>query len=346
MNKKVKNTLIAMSALFALTSCYEDYVRDYDYTAAYIAYQYDLRTFVCGEDVLLGFTTALGGTINNDKDREVFYTFDNQLLTSDLSVFDPTGNTASFYAMDGFKGQAPLGALSQEYVTKEIAAAGITKLTPLPSNYYTTTGDGTIKKGRHTGNIYLHPTEEMFKDQKMLKPYYALGFCVTDADVDELIKEKSFQIMAVKVENRFYGNWYHGGRTRVTMDANGTVISDDIYSLTLPQSDNRIYVLTTEDFNSVTTNKFADKEGKLKLTFNEDNTVTVEDPSKTYEIEPINGLPSHHNGAKLIQDREIYLNYRYSDGRGKTTTVTDTLVFRNRIRDGINEWQDENTINY
>lgn len=152
--------------------------------------------------------------------------------------------------------------------------------------------------------------------------------------------------MAVKVENRFYGNWYHGGRSRVTMDSNGAVIDDNIYTLSLPQSDNRIYILTTEDFNVVTTNKFAEKDGKLKLTFNEDNTVTVEDPSGKYQLEPINGLPSHHNGAKLIQDREIYLNYKYSDGKGKTTIVTDTLVFRNRIRDGINEWQDENTINY
>jgi len=342
----VKNALIALSAFSLLTSCYGDYVRDYDYTAAYVAYQYDLRTFVCGEDVLLGFTVALGGAINNEKDREVFYMIDNQLLTKDLSEYDPTGNAAAFYAIDGLKGNAPIGSLSQEYVSKEIAAAGISKLTPLPVNYYTTTGDCTIEKGRHTGTIMIQPTEEMYQDKKMLKPYYALGFCVTDADADEVIKDKSFQIMAVKVENRFYGYWYHGGRTRIVKESGGEVISDNTYSLTLPQSDSRVYELTTESFNSVTTNKMADKEGKLRLTFNEDNTITVEDPTEKRKIEPINGIPSCHNGAKLIQDREIYLNYRYSETWGTTTIVTDTLRFRNRIRDGINEWQDENTINY
>ena len=65
-----------------------------------------------------------------------------------------------------------------------------------------------------------------------------------------------------------------------------------------------------------------------------------------YEIKEIIGQSSHHNGAKLIQDREIYLNYMYSNGDGTTTVVTDTLKFRNRMRDGVNEWQDENPENY
>ena len=58
MTMNMKYNILVLSALLLLTSCYEDYVRDYDYTAAYAAYQYDLRTFVYGEDVEVGFTTA------------------------------------------------------------------------------------------------------------------------------------------------------------------------------------------------------------------------------------------------------------------------------------------------
>lgn len=343
---KMKRIIIALSALLALTSCYEDYVMDYDYTAAYVAYQYDLRTFVCGEDVEVGFITALGGTIVNDKDRKVNVAIDNSILSSDLSVFDPTGNVASFTALDGLKGTAPMGLLSQAYVSNEVNAAGITALEPLPENYYTTSGAVTIKKGYHTGNLFLYPAEDMFKDEKILKPYYALGFVVTSADVDSLIREKSYQIMAVKVENRFYGNWYHGGRRIVKKDSDASYLENDRYVLEIPQAESANYVLTTEGFNSVTTNKLANQAGSLRLTFLDDNKIKVEDMSGEREIKEIIGQSSHHNGAKLIQDREIYLNYMFSNGNGTTTVVTDTLKFRNRIRDGINEWQDENTQNY
>ena len=63
-------------------------------------------------------------------------------------------------------------------------------------------------------------------------------------------------------------------------------------------------------------------------------------------INPIQGWPSRFNDAPLLQDRVLSLNYSYPNGDGTTTYVYDTLKFRNRIRDGINEWQDENTENY
>ena len=126
----------------------------------------------------------------------------------------------------------------------------------------------------------------------------------------------------------------------------GIMVENDRYVLEIPQAENANYVLTTEGFNSVTTNKLANQPGSLRLTFLEDNKIKVEDMSGEREIKDIIGQSSHHNGAKLIQDREIYLNYMFSNGNGTTTVVTDTLKFRNRMRDGINEWQDENTQNY
>ena len=346
MDMKMKKNILVLTAMLVLTSCYEDYVRDYDYSAAYVAFQYDLRTFVCGEDVEIGFTTALGGILSNDHDRKVNVQIDNSILTSDLSVFDPNHQVASFTAMDGMMGSAPLGTLSQGYVTKEISEAGIEFLQPLPESHYTTSGPVKIKQGYHTGDLFLYPTEEMFRDEKTLRPYYALGFVITSADVDTLITEKSFQIMAVKVENRFWGNWYHGGRRQVVRNTDGKIISDDRYVMEFPQADTKNYVLTTESFNSVLTDKISNREGSLRLTFLENDEIKVEDGSGEKELRNILGQPSHHNGAKLIQDRKIFLNYAYSNDDGTTTYVTDTLAFRNRIRDGINEWQDENTKNY
>ena len=54
---------------------------------------------------------------------------------------------------------------------------------------------------------------------------------------------------------------------------------------------------------------------------------------------------STYNGAKLLQNRKILLNYKYVVG-ANTYYCQDTLTFRNRIRDGVNEWQDENPSHY
>lgn len=347
----MKKTILILVSTVILAGCYgKDYLMDYDYNAVYVAYQYDLRTFIPDEQVAVGFTVGLAGALQNTRDRKIDVEIDNTLLSRDLSKFDPSGQCASFTAIDGLLGNGGLGTVSQKYVTNEVKAAGITSLAALPESYYTTSQVSglCIKQGRHTAEIRLTPTEEMFKDSKILNPYYAIGFQVINADADSLLPDKSFQIMAIKVENRFYGNWYHGGRTRVINNKTGETVSSEYYDREIPQDEQKLYVLTTDGFNSVLTDKIGKESGCLRLTFNKDegNTINVQDPTEAKDIAPIAGQPSFHNGAKLIQNREIYLNYKYSNGDGTTTYVTDTLGFRNRIRDGINEWQDENTENY
>ena len=66
----MKKLVLSALAPLLLAGCYKDYTLDYDYTAAYIAYQYDLRTFVIGEEGKFDFTVALAGTARNNEDRE------------------------------------------------------------------------------------------------------------------------------------------------------------------------------------------------------------------------------------------------------------------------------------
>ena len=42
----------------------------------------------------------------------------------------------------------------------------------------------------------------------------------------------------------------------------------------------------------------------------------------------------------------IFLKYKYQDATGNWCHAQDTLTFRNRMRDGVNEWQDENPLHY
>lgn len=339
------NCFVILAAGLLMTSCYGDYTMDYEYSGVYSAYQYDLRTFVVGEGMKFDYTVALGGVVENTKNRKVSVVVDPGLLTCDLSAFSESGRVASFTALDGLKGKAPLGTMSQSYVREEMA--GVSMISPLPPSYYSLEGiEGlTILKGRHTATVTVKANESMLEDENAFKPFYAIGFKIENADADVLIKEKSFEIIAVKCENRFYGNWIHGGKTIVRNDMTSEVITESVYEADPAQTDDKLYVLTTLDGSSVLTNAMQGREGRLKLTF-KDEDIEISAYGQNLTINPIQGWPSRFNDAPLLQDRVLSLNYSYPNGDGTTTYVYDTLKFRNRIRDGINEWQDENTENY
>lgn len=340
----MKRYLTTLVTAVALTSCYEDYVVDYDYSAVYIAYQYDLRTFVIGEGMKFDLTVALGGVAANDRNRSVSVSVDDALLTSDLSRYSTDSHTAEFYAIDGLTGRAPIGHMSQNYVSKEVTAAGLTELTPLPKDCYEITGlDGLkIKKGRYTAVATIRATETLLNDEKAFAPYYALGFAVTSADADRVVPEKSYAVIAVKCEHMLYGNWYYGG-SAVVKDREGTVISERSYPIELPQSDDKVKVLSTVSADCVEWD--SPYAGKMRIVIDASSlTVSAADPS--VEIGAIEGEPSRYNQARLLQDRRLYLNYTVTAPDGTVTYVRDELLFRNRIRDGVNEWQDENPENY
>lgn len=342
-----KVVAIILLALWALTGCYDDYRMDYDKIAVYVTYQYDLRTFVIGEDMEFDFTVALAGALKNNRKRAVNVVVDDSLLTKNLAIFTDTKNTRNFNALDGLTGKAPFGAVCQPYVISEVSEQNLAELTPLPDEYYQTNGiEGlAIEKDRHTAVVTVSANQKILNDTKALKPYYAIAFRISDADADMVIKEKSFEIIAVKCENKFWGNWYHGGTTIVKNDLTGETVTESIYPFTIPQSNDRVYSLSTIAANAVVTNKMGKYPGSLKLTFDGDQ-IHIESSDGLKQIRAITGIPSSFNGAKLLQERKLFLNYSFSNGDGTTTFITDTLAFRNRIRDGVNEWQDENEKNY
>lgn len=319
MNNMKKIIFLFLSALMLLTGCYPDYVRDYDEgTGVYTAYQYDLRSFVMGENESFDFTVALGGVISNDRDRKVKVVLDNSLLTSDLAQLAPEKNYPSFTALNAILGAGSFGNICQKYVTDDVKAAGITALTPLPESYYKVSGlDAmTIKKGRHTAAVTIKATDFIKEDPKVFAPYYALAFRIESADADYLDPEKSFEVIVVRCENKFFGDW---------KSTSGTAV----------------YTMTTKDDKSVYVNGLA--PSKLVFTFNDDNTVSVSsaDPSLTIAA----GATASFNGAKLLQDRVINVSFDYTY-QGQTQTVSEEMKFQSRVRDGVLEWQDENPENY
>lgn len=314
-----KNIFLLLSTVMLMTSCYSSYVNNYDEgTGIYTAYQYDLRSFVMGEDESFDFTVALGGVIDNEKDRAVKVVLDNSLLSADLASLAPDKGYESFTALDAILGNGSFGTICQKYVTDDVKAAGITSLTALPESYYEITGlnNMTIKKGRHTAVATISAKNFIKEDPNVFAPYYALAFRIESADADYLVPEMGFEVIVVRCENKLFGDW---------KSVSGTAV----------------YTMTTKDDKSVYVNGLA--PAKLVLTLNDDNTVTVSsaDPALTVAA----GATGSYNGAKLLQDREISVSFTYTYN-GQTQTVTEDMKFQSRVRDGVLEWQDENPENY
>lgn len=316
-----KFSLILIAAALLMTGCYEDYVHDYGKDGVYFAYQYDLRTFVIGDGGEFNVTVALGGVMANKRDRAVSLSFDNSIV-----------NANAYQGMMG-----TLGGLSGDYVTTAFKNAGVTSLEPLPGGCFNVVGvDGLkIPAGRHTGTVTIRATDQLIADPKAYAPGYAFGVKIQSADADEVPEGRDFAVIAVRCENRFYGNWTHHG-TITTYDASDNEVQKTREVGTL--ADDSIYSLTTVGANKLSCTKMTGLIGGMTLTFNGDN-IQVASADGT-----VSGT-GRFNGAVLLQDRELFLEYDIPGTEGRKN-VKDTLCFRNRIRDGVNEWQDENQEHY
>ncbi|MGB4415766.1 MAG: DUF1735 domain-containing protein [Paludibacter sp.] len=324
MKKLITFLIIAL----AFTSCYDNYISDYKFNSTYFAYQYDVRTFVVGEGMKFDIGVGLGGVTVNSKDRVINYVIDPSLITAD--------------ALTAMKGS------SATYIKS--AMTPVTALTLLPANYYSLT-DGAkfiITKGQQVGRITIRPDSASFlADPKSLDPNYVLPFVISSGDVDSILPLKKTTIIGVKYENMLFGNYWHGGKVIRYTSAN--VLKDTVkYYTTIPQAEAKIWVLKTTAPFELSINGYANvtsTKAELKLTLNSDGTITIDRATGSTFAYTAEGT-SAFNKAKLLQNRKIFLSYKYTDTAGNICYATDTLTFRNRIRDGVNEWQDENPANY
>lgn len=325
----MKKILMLLILGFAVSACYEDYILDYDHDGIYFPYQYDVRTFVVGEGMKIKFGAALGGVRENNRDRIVRYELDNSLISP-----------VTYAAMQGS---------SSGYIKNSLGS----ELKLLPSDYYSLSDDSqiVIKKGEHSGTVTLTPDSTAFlSDPETLVGTYAIPLRIvsTDADADSVLQTKDFAVIALKYENMLFGNYWHGGRT-IVKDATGTAIDTILYQTTIPSPEAKVWKLNTVEPFALTSNGVSDisssSNPEMKITLEPTGNVVVSSVAgASFAVEP-DGV-STFNQAKLLQNRKILLNYKYQDGSGNWHHANDTLTFRNRIRDGVNEWQDENPGNY
>ena len=324
----MKKIIAVLIMIVALSACYEDYILDYDYDGVYFPYQLDVRTFVVGEGMKINFGVALGGVRDNDRDRVVNYQMDNSLISA-KTLADMKGSSAT-------------------YIKTSMALVNELKL--MPANYYSLSDNAkmVIKQGEYSGVVTVKPDSVKFLgDASTINPVYALGMRITSADADTVLKLKNYAVVAFKYESMLYGKYWHGGVTVEKDSATGAVVTETKYYTTVPQPEAKVWTLSTVAPYALTANGVSDVSSsvvpEMKLTLNGGNVIVSAMTGAKYAVEP-NGA-STYNQAKLLQNRKIILNYKYKKGKN-WCYATDTLTFRNRLRDGINEWRSENPADY
>ena len=323
----MKKILMVLMLAAALVSCYNNYIEDWSYDGVYFPYQYNVRTFVVGEGMKIQVGVDLAGDRENTRDRNVVYTRTNALLSAGLKLMKATA--------------------SEQYIKD--AVVPVTTLLPLPANYYSLsdTCKIVIKTGNHMGSVTVTVDSTLFlADPLTLFANYAIPFQLLSADVDTILPTKSTAVIGLKYENMLFGNYWHGGVTTVK-DATGATVQTIAYYSSVNQPENKIWKLKTVAANALVTNGYSDlttTKNEMKLTLDGTNIIVSTNAGSTFAVLPDGA--SSFNRAKLLQNRKILLNYKYINAAGNTCYAKDTLIFRNRVRDGVNEWQDENPANY
>lgn len=307
----------------AVSSCYDDYIKDFEYTSVYFAYQTNVRTVVVGEGMKIEVGPTLGGVMENTIDRQVNFSLDPSLVTPEMLTTMQTSSMGSI----------------KDHV------AGLTELKLMPADYFTVSSNAfTIKKGQHSASVVIRPDSAKFlADAATLTAQYVLPFRITSADADSVLRAKNYAVIGLRYENMLFGNYYHGGVTTVK-DAAGAVVSTVKYYTQNPQPDANIWSLKTVAPFQLVTNQISNEAGSFMITLNGGAITVSKAEGSTVDVQPDG--PSSFNQAKLLQDRKIILNYKYANTDGTTSYAQDTLTFRNRVRDGINEWYDEKPTNY
>lgn len=322
----MKKILLFLVAPVLLLSCYEEYVLDYDYDGIFFPNQINVRTVVVGEGLKIKIGTELGGVLSNSRDRTVNFTVQKELVTPDI--------------LEEMKGS------SWFWVSEP--AGNVDELKPLPDDYFTLSDPGKmiIEKGMHSGNVTVKVDSSKFlNDENTLNPVYALSLYITGADADTIPESLRYTVVGLRYENMLFGNYLHGGVTTVK-NKEGNTVEEFRYVTKVNQSSQEIMELKTVSPNQLATNGFSkNKTGKNEILLTlQGNSILIGSSSGSSHSFEADG-ESVFNRSKLLQDRKIFLNYKYEDG-DLIYHCQDTLTFRNRIRDGINEWLDENPDNY
>lgn len=299
--------IICLNAIL-LSSCAFDDVEDtYSYTSVLFPYRDYNRNIIVGEGLKLNVGIIFSGVINNKQDRNVQYVIDPSLVIGEQK-------------------------------------------TVLPSSYYACGHPSLIvvPKGELKGYLPVTIDSVAFlNDPKSLTGEYILPLrLVSSSDVDSIDPGLNSIRISISYYARQHGYYTYSGQINKTK---GGSVSDAAYANNSSVTDSRRF-LETVGYNKFRvradeTNSSDPAKGAytflMDVPVNGSDAVTISaDPNSSVKVYP-DGESTYDADNKTFR-----LSYTYTLNDGAVCKISETLVFRNRIRDVqdnglyINEWRE------
>ncbi len=222
----------------------------------------------------------------------------------------------------------------------------IDKTTPLdggkvlmPDEYYNSSElGGTIKAS--IGDNFLGyftvklDSAKFLNDPNSFNGLYTFPVKITGTSLQGINEERNQVQISVKYMSRIDG--YYLYKSEIKREINGIIT--ETYSEKYPnESDNSTFRMETQSPFTVkvisATNSSLNTHD-FNLTIGEDNSVDFSSLEDGYEITP-NGDNSYNR-----KTRDFILNYKYKIGNDTILHVSQELIFRNRMVDGVNQTRD------
>lgn len=302
---KMKKLQIALLFLLTgLTSCYEDYIEDYETTSVGFAISNPLRTVISDRNMSIYVGVSLGGKREVDKADWAKFTIDESLLNG-------TG----------------LILLPNNYYTLGDPETFRVRKSTLP-----------------VADVEIKFTDAFYADALSREVHYALPFRVTESSMDQIREEGETSVVAIKYASTFSGTYYLTGNvTELDENGNSIENTCQSYGDKLDIIKSPTCVLTTlsksELIRPGISDPATDKKDNLKLTIeNNGNSegnykVQISTEKGICPVEAIEGDYIYkskeytYNGNGDTPCPEIMLKYIY-ETNGKRYQVDERLVLR------------------
>jgi hypothetical protein len=238
MNKLFTLLILLIVSGLVVTSCYDPYRTDYDYTTvAFSTASGDAndsgtleRTVVKGEGLNLDFGVYLGGVIENEEEYVAEFEIDPSLLSG------------TSYEM-------------------------------MPDDYYTLSDNSQfiIPEGESVGAVTVELDSANFvNDPDAVESHYAIPFRLTSTSADSILPSQSTKILVIKYMSQYAG-FYEQTGSFTTYDDNGDEINSGNFENVIEAS---TVMLDTVRTNGLINQRGVDYQ--MEIVTNSDNSVSLE----------------------------------------------------------------------
>ncbi len=210
--------------------------------------------------------------------------------------------------------------------------------TVLPEDYYELVdAEGnpsnnviTIPAGSVQGFVYVQADSAKFlSDPLSLGNNYALSFGIESVEnADSILSDFSSTLITFSYINQLYGYYIQKGQY-VKSDAEGSE------TFSYPEGIDDVILLEMKSPTTMKTTSYSTAySAEMNIVLNDDNSLSIMGADASSTIVDEGG--SYYDPST----RTLFLNYSYSSN-GNTYKATDELLFRNRVVDEVNQYNED-----